>query len=213
MMPWKNEKWLCVDTETTSADPLTARIVELGLVRFQGGVLVERRGMLLNPECPIPAEASAIHGITDEDVADRPTLAQVADRFLAHVAAAPVVLAYNFTYDATILERDLGEPWVYALAGKVVLDPLVLVRTPAVGKFWAGKGRHRLGNVAAKLRLPAGTGHRATGDCETACRVLWHLREKLPDCGFEAMGYLAAERTKQEAEFAAWRARNPTEAA
>lgn len=213
MMPWKDQRWTCVDTETTGPDPLTARIVELGLVHFQGGAVVERRGMLLNPGCPIPAEASAIHGINDADVAGKPMLAQVADRFLAHVAAAPVVLAYNFNYDASILERDLGEPWVYALAGKVIIDPLILVRTRAVGRFWAGKGRHKLGNVAAKLKVPTGTGHRATGDCETTCRILWHLRDELPDCGFEAMAFLAKERAAQEAEFAAYRARNPKDAA
>lgn len=59
--------WL--DCETTGTDPQKDRIVELAIVMQptrDGEVPLVWR---FNPDCPIPAEATAVHGITDADVA------------------------------------------------------------------------------------------------------------------------------------------------
>ncbi len=66
------------DLETTGVDTSKDRIVEISLVKVMPGgekIIKTRR---LNPEMPIPAEATAIHHITDEDVKDCPTFKQVA---------------------------------------------------------------------------------------------------------------------------------------
>jgi DNA polymerase III subunit epsilon len=209
MTPWKHLPRLAIDSETTGPDPLTAKIVELGAVRFQDGAIAERRGMLLDPGCPIPAEASAIHGITDEDVCGRPTLEEVADRFLALVITSPVLIAYNWTYDAGILARELGERWDLAVHGKLIVDPLILVRTDGVGRFWKGQGRHKLSNVAQRFGIPVERGHRATDDCITTLRVLDRLLTHVPDDMDEARVFLETARRKQDDDFQAWRARQP----
>lgn len=71
------------DTETTGVDPQKDRIVELTLLIFRPrGVEPELKTRRFNPECPIPAEATAVHGITDDDVADCPYFRNVADSLL-----------------------------------------------------------------------------------------------------------------------------------
>jgi DNA polymerase III epsilon subunit-like protein len=67
-----------LDLETTGTDPKTARVVEISVLRF--GPLEQRdhRTRRVNPGIPIPAAATAIHGITDADVAHLPTFAQIA---------------------------------------------------------------------------------------------------------------------------------------
>lgn len=71
---------LCfVDLETTTANPSDARIVEIAVqVHSPAGGSPELRVRRLNPGVPIPAEATEVHGIHDEDVADCPPFKAVA---------------------------------------------------------------------------------------------------------------------------------------
>jgi len=73
------------DLETTGVDTAKDRIVEISLVKVMpdGEEIVKTRR--INPQMPIPAEATAIHGITDDDVKDCPVFAQIAkslDQFM-----------------------------------------------------------------------------------------------------------------------------------
>ncbi len=53
--------------------------------------------------------------------------------------------------------------------------------------FWKGAGRHKLDAVAERLGIPReGQAHRASSDCVLTCRILWQLREHLPDHPGEA---------------------------
>lgn len=70
---------LIFDVETTGVDVNKDRIVQLAvMVLDKDWNITMKKSMLLNPQIPIPKEASAIHGITDSDVADKPTFRGVA---------------------------------------------------------------------------------------------------------------------------------------
>ena len=66
------------DLETTGTDTSNDRIVEISMVKIapDGEKTIKTRR--INPEMPIPAEATAVHHITDEDVKDCPTFKQIA---------------------------------------------------------------------------------------------------------------------------------------
>ena len=66
------------DLETTGVDTAKDRIVEISMVKVMpdGEEIVRTR--LINPQMHIPEDATAVHGITDEDVKDQPTFAQIA---------------------------------------------------------------------------------------------------------------------------------------
>jgi DNA polymerase-3 subunit epsilon len=66
------------DLETTGVDTAKDRIVEISMVKVMpnGDEIVRTR--LINPQMHIPEDATAVHGITDEDVKDAPTFAQIA---------------------------------------------------------------------------------------------------------------------------------------
>jgi DNA polymerase-3 subunit epsilon len=68
-----------LDLETTGLNLATDRIVEIALLKVdqEGKKTIKRK--LINPEKPIPAEVSAIHGITDDMVRDAPTFRQAAN--------------------------------------------------------------------------------------------------------------------------------------
>jgi len=67
-----------LDLETTGINIVTDRIVEIALVKVNVDGSEDERLLRINPEMPIPLEASVIHGIYDEDVKDAPTFKEVA---------------------------------------------------------------------------------------------------------------------------------------
>ncbi|RLB54752.1 MAG: hypothetical protein DRI90_19960 [Deltaproteobacteria bacterium] len=203
---WHQLTWLCIDSETTGLDPKSDRLVELAAVEFRQGEVLRRMGMLLNPGVPIPAAANAVHGISDADVADCPPFQDVQERFLTHVAAADLLVGYNWPFDAAFLEAACGPRWTEAIADKPVIDGLVLVRCDGVGRYWKGPGRHKLDAVAERLGIPReGKAHRASSDCVLTCRILWQLRDHLPDDAQQAAEQLRSARDQQDRDFQAWR--------
>jgi DNA polymerase-3 subunit epsilon len=72
-----------LDLETTGINIVTDRIVEIALLKIHLDGSEEEKLMRINPEMPIPEEASKIHGIYDEDIKNQPTFKEVA-KILAH---------------------------------------------------------------------------------------------------------------------------------
>lgn len=108
---------LSVDTETTGSDPTTDRIVELGGAYLRGR---ERIGpplrALVHPGIYIPAGATNVHGIRNEDIEKAPPWPVVAARFKQHLDLDPVVTGYNVMgFDLPLINaenRRHGVPWV-----------------------------------------------------------------------------------------------------
>ena len=69
------------DLETTGVDTAHDRIVEISMVKVDPDGTKQVKTRRINPEMPIPAEATAVHGISDEDVKDEPTFMNVGSSF------------------------------------------------------------------------------------------------------------------------------------
>lgn len=78
-----NRPLVFLDLETTGIKVATDRIVELCLLRVNTDGSRKIKTLRIKPGIPIPAESTAIHGITDEDVKDCPTFAEVAHELAA----------------------------------------------------------------------------------------------------------------------------------
>jgi len=100
-------KIIMFDCETTGVKPMTDRIVELGVVLIVDGVsthLIYR----FNPGVPIPKDASDIHGIKDEDVANEPSFADRAAEIYDIFKDAEYIGGYNSNrFDIPILFFEL----------------------------------------------------------------------------------------------------------
>ena len=119
------------DIEATGLSPRADRIVELSVIRIEPNGRESTCTWLLNPCVPIPLEATAIHGITDEDVRDCPTFLDVVDEIDAFLADCDLA-GYNLIhFDIPILEeeflrcgRDLRTP------SRALLPPVPRRRWP-----------------------------------------------------------------------------------
>ena len=94
------------DLETTGVNISHDRIIELSYIKVYPNGTEEEKSMRINPEMSIPAESTAIHHITDEDVADKPTFKQIAKE-LAKVFEGCDIAGYNSNrFDIPLLMEE-----------------------------------------------------------------------------------------------------------
>lgn len=162
-----------IDTETTGRDFAVDRIVELAAVAWERGEVVARHRFLVNPGRPIPEEAFAVHGISDEAVKDQPPFSAVAGEILAALAGR-VPLAYNAEFDSRFLTEELARAGAMGSAlppaarrGIEWVDPLVWAR-----ELQKEEKSRALSDVAERLGIPLDQAHSAVHDAEAAVRIL-----------------------------------------
>ncbi len=180
------------DTETTGLAPAHGdRIVSLGGVRIRNGVVRggEVYETLVNPARPIPADATAIHHLTDDMVADAPLIGAVLPTFFAFVGDTPL-LGHNLPFDLAFLKRAAEE------AGGVIpslptLDTLLLSVV-----LHDHHDDHNLAVVARRLGVPAVGLHTALGDALTTAAVFLKLLPLLADRGVTTIGEALAFQEK-----------------
>jgi DNA polymerase III epsilon subunit family exonuclease len=103
-----------VDVETTGTDPSIDAVVEVAVLRMRGGKTIDRFSSLVNPGRPIPARAAAIHHISDEMVAEKPTLVELTP-ILRERTDDSVIVAHNAPFDLSFLPMLAGRPAVCTL--------------------------------------------------------------------------------------------------
>jgi exodeoxyribonuclease X len=103
-----------IDVETTGIDPAVDRVVEIACVRLRGGRIVDRFESLVDPQRPIPPQASAIHHILDGDVRGKPVLARIAPG-LRRLVDDAVIVAHNASFDAGFLPFVHDRPIVCSM--------------------------------------------------------------------------------------------------
>ena len=182
--PWRDYPIAFVDTETTGTDSATDRVIEVGIVIGKAGEITSHHSWLIHPGMAIPTESSKIHGITDEDVKDKPSFAEVAPEIIEALAGA-LPAAYNAEFDRGFIHAELErsgleieEPPPAARSDVRWLDPLVFAR-----ELFPGRQSRALGAVCERLGIELERAHRATDDAAAALKVLYALAAdpKVPD--------------------------------
>ncbi len=100
---------IVLDTETTGFNPLGGdRIVEIGCIELDNHMVTDRTyQQYINPERDMPAGAFAIHGLSEDFLADQPTFANIADDFLAFIGTAPLII-HNASFDMGFINAELA---------------------------------------------------------------------------------------------------------
>lgn len=109
-----------LDTETTGLEFKKGhRVIEIGCVELLNRKVTQHRyHTYLNPEFQIDAAAQAIHGLSNEDLADKPRFADVASEFIEFIQGAELLI-HNADFDRGFLDNEL------ALIGKPPLSDIV----------------------------------------------------------------------------------------
>lgn len=94
------------DLETTGTSLTRDRIVEISILKVSPDGLKESKTRRINPEMPIPAEATAVHGISDDDVRDCPTFSQVARGLYEWIKGCDIIGFNSNRFDVPILVEE-----------------------------------------------------------------------------------------------------------
>jgi exodeoxyribonuclease X len=180
-LPWTSTRLVVADVEGNGRRPPS--LVEVALVPIVAGVIGEPVSWLVRPPEAIAWQATRVHGITNQRVAELPGVNAVADEIRACLDGA-VVVAHNAGIDLDVLTRELPD-WQPA----AVVDTLKLARTRL-----PGRPSYRLGALVDALDLgrdlPTGLRpHRAAYDALVTARLFVHLATD-PDGGLLRLGDL-----------------------
>lgn len=185
------------DTETTGIQR-DARLVELAAVRVRlsDWAVLSEFVRLIRPDIPIPAQASAVHGIRDRDVANEQPASAVLELFLAWAALpdpAPWI-AHNAAFDAARVQFELSRAPTLPCPRQRIHCTLKMART-----VWpAGSGllempNHKLGTLVQRLHITARPTHRALTDVYATIGVLRKAIEARPDLAARGLVGLCGE--------------------
>ncbi|PKV88581.1 3'-5' exonuclease [Streptomyces sp. TLI_146] len=210
-MGWHREPLVGFDLETTGTDPLEARIVTAAVVGVRGDEAVRQRNWLADPGIRIPAQASAIHGISNERAASegrpvREVADEIAETITGYWARGVPVVAYNAAFDLTLLAAELHRHGLPSLTDRLggaapgpVVDPYTIDR--AVDRY--RKGKRTLEAVCVEYGVVLDGAHEAGADALAAVRVAVAIADRHP----QVARLLPAELHEQQIEwYAAWAA-------
>lgn len=154
-----------LDTETTGTDG-RAEVIEVAVVDGDGGTLLD---LLVRPNCRIPVPATAIHGITDDDVR-RAAVWSAIYPALDQILRGRRVVVYNAAFDRRLIGQSCARAGLAAPAWRWECAMRLYAR------YRAEPGRngdfrwHSLERAATACHVPAGN-HRARADA-LCCREL-----------------------------------------
>lgn len=176
---WHTGPLLAWDLETSGVDPETARIVTATVVWINGRQ-IESREWLVNPGIEIPAEASAIHGVTTEKaraegIDPATACAQIWAELVDGWHGGRPVIGYNLSYDFTVLDRELRRhngTHIDDVLGPVI-DGFVIDK--ALDPY--RKGSRKLTDVCAHYNVQLTDAHTSRGDALAAARLAWRLAQ------------------------------------
>lgn len=171
------------DTETTGIDAATTRIVtaNISILRADGSV-ESTRDWLINPGIEIPAQATAVHGITTEYARENGedaagAIYDIAQEIQALFDSSIAVVAYNAAYDFTILQRESVRYSHDPIDSPCpVVDPMLL--DWKVDRY--RKGKRTLEATAMHYGVDLTDAHTAAADAQAAGRVAQAIASKFP---------------------------------
>jgi DNA polymerase-3 subunit epsilon len=172
-----------LDTETTGLDVASDRIVSIGAVRLHGRRIFRHLTLdrLVNPEQPIPARSTAVHGISTAMVAGAPRIAEVLPK-LGDFLSGCVVVGHCIGFDIKMLEREA------ARAGVTWTPPPTLCTMRLAGGLFSESDELSLDALAERLGVSVRGRHTALGDALVTAEVYVRLLALIEDAGVRQDG-------------------------
>ncbi|MGI6004052.1 MAG: PolC-type DNA polymerase III [Christensenellales bacterium] len=170
-----DDSFVVFDIETTGLSPYKDKIIEIGAVRIEKGVVVSQYSSFVNPEMSIPRNIVELTGINDAMVADAPSIQQVLPEFYAFCGGATLV-AHNIAFDASFIRRFGLEQGIEF--DHPQLDTLTLSR-----QIYRDLRSHRLNLVAKHLGITLARHHRAVDDAAATAQILLKCFDSLRELG------------------------------
>ncbi|MBW7998235.1 MAG: 3'-5' exonuclease [Candidatus Glassbacteria bacterium] len=187
--------YVVIDVETTGFAPPADRVIEIGMVRVEGGRITDSYESLVNPRRPVPGPISSLTGISCSMLESQPTFDQICAEVVGFLGDS-VFVAHNAPFDWRFVQNE-----VVLSRGKKMLNPRLCTRILA-RRLVPELNRRSLDELALFFNLSFSARHRALGDAEVTARLLLRLLDRAGERGIETLGglfELAAPQTGRKA--------------
>lgn len=165
------KQYIVLDIETTGTNPVDDKITEIGAVKIEDGIAVERYEQLVNPCVPISTRITEITGIDDNMVKDAPTIDIVMASFSEFCFGHETVVGHNVMFDYRFLKNNAyrtGLEFNY-----MALDTLAIAR-----KALKELPSRSLESLCLHYNIQRERQHRAFDDAYATYQLLELLREE-----------------------------------
>lgn len=158
-------KYIGLDIETTGLSQHNDHVIEVAIILFDDKEIIDEWSSLVKPPVPIPAFTTHLTGITDEMVADAPTLDSLHATILEKLGQYPIV-GHFIPFDVNFL-IEKGFPLKNQMLDTCQLSQAFLLK----------ESSYSLEVLAEKLNLPQVEAHRALYDVQANIHLFWRLRD------------------------------------
>ena len=177
-----DDSYVVFDLETTGFSPNTCKIIEIGAVKVENGVITERFSEFVNPQVPIPFKIEELTGIRDDMVMGAGTIEDILPRFMEFCKGC-VMIAHNAEFDMSFIRKncmDLNLSCHYTVGDTVAMARILL---PSLHRF-------KLDTVAKALKISLENHHRAVDDAECTAHIFVKFIEMLKERHIETLNDL-----------------------
>ena len=165
---------LAFDLETTGISTNNDRIVQVALIGAEADGSPIHCDILVNPQRPIPQNASQIHGIFDADVRSEPIFKHFCTELYELMEGAVIVGHNARRFDMPLLENEFYRCGATPPKPLVVLDTLEAVRRLKIPR------PHNLGALCANHGIDLSNAHDAAADAAACLLLLWKVMRDHP---------------------------------
>ncbi len=179
-----NASYVVFDIETTGFVKTKNKVIEIGAVKIENGVITERFSEFVNPGEPIPYEIEQLTGINDSMVMDAPGITEILPKFLDFCEGC-ILVAHNAQFDMGFItynaaQQDLRTEFTY-------IDTVGISRA-----FYPTQAKHTLDAVAKTMGVSLENHHRAVDDAEATAQIFVRFLPMLAEKGITNMEELNA---------------------
>lgn len=175
----------CVfDLETTGFEPRCDKITEIACCKVKDGVIIDEFSTFVNPERSIPPKVQELTHITNDMVANAPTINEVLPKFLDFIEGS-ILVAHNAKFDVGFIKYNANELNILDRFKPVVMDTLTIAR-----ELYNQVENHKLGTLAEFLGVSLEGAHRAINDTRATVYVMLKMLEEAKSRHINIDGYL-----------------------
>ena len=165
------DDYCVLDTETTGLSSYYDEVIEIGILKVQGNIIVDQYSQLIQPLNEIDPFITSLTGITNEMVAGMPSIMDVKDQVLSFIGN-DIILGHNTSFDIRFLnegfQQQIENPY---------MDTMQFAR-----KVYPELKHHRLSDLAEYLNL-SNNQHRSISDCITTKELYDAIKSTMSEKG------------------------------
>jgi single-stranded-DNA-specific exonuclease len=168
---YSGKNFVALDIETTGLSAKNDKIIELGAVILNNGLIAKTKKFqtFVNPKIEISKHITSINGITNQDVKNAPDITKALDDFCDFLKDCDAILVHNAKFDIEFL-KAVGHKKLNEILSKIsIIDTLELTRNLYPNQS------HKLEELAKYFRLDAKLFHRALEDAEVTAKIYWNI--------------------------------------